>query len=99
MLLVVKGEGKKEIPIESSYYWLVHWCSGVRKMKKTISIIGLVLLSVIVVSGCPGREPPIRQLTTHTAEDWSPAWSPDGKKIAFISRRAHNADIWVLTLE
>jgi Tol biopolymer transport system component len=37
-----------------------------------------------------------RQLTTHTADDGFPAWSPDGRKIAFTSDRTGNFDIWVM---
>ena len=31
-----------------------------------------------------------RQLTFDGARDWSPAWSPNGKWIAFVSERAGN---------
>lgn len=37
-----------------------------------------------------------KQLTTHTAIDDYPAWSPDGKKIVFTSDRSGNFDIWVM---
>jgi Tol biopolymer transport system component len=36
------------------------------------------------------------QLTTNTAGDRMPAWSPDGSKIAFASNRSGNYDIWVM---
>lgn len=38
----------------------------------------------------------IRQLTTEGFYDASPAWSPDGAKIAFISNRDGNHDLYVI---
>ncbi len=40
----------------------------------------------------------LRRLTDDPADDLLPAWSPDGRQIAFVSLRAGNADIYVLTL-
>lgn len=43
----------------------------------------------------------VTQLTFHAAYDSRPAWSPDGKSIAFYSRRSEdgNADIFVMSRE
>ncbi len=38
-------------------------------------------------------------LTRDGAEDKFPAWSPDGKKIAFASMRTGNHDIWVMNAD
>jgi Tol biopolymer transport system component len=35
-------------------------------------------------------------LTSHPAADFSPAWSPDGKRIAFVSARDGNTEIYVM---
>ena len=44
----------------------------------------------------PRRLEPTR-LTNNTADDIEAAWSPDGTRIAFQSRRSGNDDIWVMT--
>ena len=35
-----------------------------------------------------------RQLTTHEANDTSPAWSPDGRYILFLSSRGETTQVW-----
>jgi len=35
------------------------------------------------------------QITTSTSNEFHPAYSPDGTKIAFVSRRNGNDNIWV----
>ena len=37
-----------------------------------------------------------RRLTSNGADDLSPVWSPDGKRIAFTSLRNGNYDIYVM---
>ena len=44
---------------------------------------------------------PARRLTTNKASDSSPVWSPDGKRLAFVSRREGDAasQLYVLPLD
>jgi TolB protein len=44
-----------------------------------------------------GGEP--QQLTTDPADDFLPAWSPDGKEIAFYSFRTGNRDLYVMSAD
>ena len=37
-----------------------------------------------------------RRLTKNRSDDWSPSWSPDGKRIVFSSRRDGNREIYVM---
>ncbi|MEL7449036.1 MAG: S9 family peptidase [Pseudomonadota bacterium] len=40
-----------------------------------------------------------RRLTTHEANDTSPAWSPDGRHILFLSRRGDATQVWRLPVD
>jgi Tol biopolymer transport system component len=48
----------------------------------------------IYVMDTDGSNP--RNLSNHSANDWSPAWSPDGQQIAFDSNRDGNIEIYVM---
>ena len=41
----------------------------------------------------------VTQLTDHPANDTTPAWSPDGRKIAFTSTRGGTTDIYVMNAD
>lgn len=45
----------------------------------------------------PGAPP--RALTTHPAHDRNPRWSPDGRRLAFLSNRSGRTQVWVLEAE
>jgi len=51
---------------------------------------------IYVVDVKGGRAKP---LTHHPADDWDPAWSPDGTKIAFVSERDGNPEIYVMDVD
>ncbi|MEK6750740.1 MAG: hypothetical protein AABZ00_00630 [Chloroflexota bacterium] len=41
----------------------------------------------------------LTQLTKETTDNYQPAWSPDGKKIAFVSSRDGNPEIYVMNAD
>jgi len=41
----------------------------------------------------------VRRLTANRANEWSPAWSPDGAQIVFVSARDGNSEIYVVNVQ
>ena len=41
----------------------------------------------------------LKNLTGHPSRDNAPAWSPDGKRIAFLSYRDGNKEIYVMNAD
>ena len=39
------------------------------------------------------------RLTNNSAQDEEPAWAPDGRRLAFVSTRGGNADIYVMNAD
>ncbi len=56
-------------------------------------IDGLATFEIYVMDTDGGNP---QNLTNDPHEDYSPSWSPDGKQIAFASRRDGNAEIYVM---
>ncbi|MEM9173190.1 MAG: S9 family peptidase [Pseudomonadota bacterium] len=40
-----------------------------------------------------------RQLTTHSANDTSAAWSPDGQSVLFLSKRGESTQVWRIAID
>ena len=40
-----------------------------------------------------------RNLTRHSGHDSAPAWSPDGRKIAFTTKRDGNFEVYVMNAD
>ncbi len=41
----------------------------------------------------------LRRLTNDPADDWDPAWSPDGQRLAFYSERGGDAEIYIINAD
>lgn len=52
----------------------------------------------IYILSLTGIQDPIR-LTDHPGADSSPAWSPNGRQIAFVSDRSGDDEIWIANLD
>ena len=55
-----------------------------------------IYLTEGLASGSPKEEKAARRLTNHYALDYNAAFSPDGKRIAFVSERDGNLELYVM---
>ncbi|MEO8449188.1 MAG: hypothetical protein ABI647_05320, partial [Gemmatimonadota bacterium] len=50
----------------------------------------------IYVAGVTG---PARRFTASSSSEWSPRWSPDGNRLAFLSDRTGKSQIWIMAVD
>jgi TolB protein len=91
----VNGQGKRQITLEKKAVYrysdlspdgsllAVVWCEGRNR-------------DLWIMSSSGGNRV---QITSHPSYDDGPSWSPDGTRIAFVSRRSGNFDIWMVEVD
>jgi Tol biopolymer transport system component/polyisoprenoid-binding protein YceI len=71
----------------------IAFVSGAELMSARDAEIYIIDLEALAPGAAPAR------LTNNQAGDYSPAWSPDGFRIAFVSERDRNTDIYVMNAD
>ncbi len=61
----------------------------------TLAVDGWV--DLYLVDGCTGEE--VARLTKSRAIDTSPSWSPDGRRMVFVSDRDGNPNLWMMNAD
>lgn len=49
---------------------------------------------ILLIFGIVINAQQITQITSHSANDWDPHWSPDGNYFCFTSNRSGPQEIW-----
>ena len=66
---------------------------------KTLLCIYLLLLLCLADADSSEKSFSIKDISTHEGNDMSPAFSPDGRKLAYVRSSAGRTELWILDLE
>lgn len=95
-LLAIKFIGDPQISPDGNRIAYVEVRIEKNKDEKAPKADEYVYRSNIWLAAADGGEP--RQFTFGTGKDQHPRWSPDGKRLAFVSDRAEKNQIWLIDL-
>jgi len=99
-LMNIDGTGSKRLINSSSMNQSPAWSPDGKKIAYSSAVWNekqkKFINYDIYIMNADGSNP--RKMTTSLADDYSPVWSPDGKKIAFTSDRRGDADIFVMNV-
>ncbi len=99
----VDGSGQTRLTRTLGYKWSPIWSPDGRRIvfesNAGDDYPEIYMINVECVSLPEGCGSSLTNLTDHPAIDNFPAWSPDGQRVAFVSNRDSDYDIYVMNIE
>lgn len=96
----MNGDGAEQKPLAPEWAFLyneaVRWETFSPDRAEAIIVRGQGQFDLWRVQAARNLE---ARLTTHSAADYDPVWSPNGQRIVFVSDRSGHGDLYLLSLD